>query len=160
MVTIAVAGGTGGFGKTIVQELIKQKKHKVIVLSRKASPIADTDVPVLAADYANVENLKKILEEEKVEVVISAIIMASEQASQCQLNLITAASQTSSVKRFMPSEYGVDYTEEMLSFQPAAAWWLSAISLLRTTNLEFTRVIFGWVSDFLGTPHFPTNLSP
>ncbi|CAI6340400.1 unnamed protein product [Periconia digitata] len=159
MVTVAVAGGTGGFGKTIVQELVKQKRHKVIILSRKASPVKDLDVPVLAADYSNPASLRTLFTDEQVEIVISAIIMASEQSNQAQLNLIEAAAQTSSVERFMPSEFGVNYTPEMLSFHPAAAWWLSAVSALRASNMQFTRVMFGWLTDFLGTPHFPSNLS-
>ncbi|KAF2025382.1 hypothetical protein EK21DRAFT_116859 [Setomelanomma holmii] len=35
MVTVAVAGGTGGIGKTMVEELARQGKHKTLVLSRR-----------------------------------------------------------------------------------------------------------------------------
>jgi NAD(P)-dependent dehydrogenase (short-subunit alcohol dehydrogenase family) len=35
MVTVAVAGGTGGIGRTIVEELVRQGKHQVLILSRK-----------------------------------------------------------------------------------------------------------------------------
>ena len=35
MVTVAVAGGTGNVGKTIVDALIASQKHEVIVLTRK-----------------------------------------------------------------------------------------------------------------------------
>jgi len=37
MVKVAVAGGTGGVGRTIVEELVRQSKHNVIILSRKVS---------------------------------------------------------------------------------------------------------------------------
>lgn len=37
MVTVAVAGGTGGIGRTIVETLVEQGKHKVVILSRKVS---------------------------------------------------------------------------------------------------------------------------
>jgi hypothetical protein len=35
MVTVAVAGGTGNVGRTIVDALEKSQKHDVIVLTRK-----------------------------------------------------------------------------------------------------------------------------
>ena len=34
MVTVAVAGGTGGIGRTIVEELVRQGKHQVVILIR------------------------------------------------------------------------------------------------------------------------------
>lgn len=37
MAIVAVAGGTGGVGKTIVGQLCQSKKHRVLVLSRKVS---------------------------------------------------------------------------------------------------------------------------
>ena len=35
MVRVAVAGGTGGLGRTVVEAIIASKKHDVFVLSRK-----------------------------------------------------------------------------------------------------------------------------
>lgn len=35
MVTVAIAGGTGGVGRTIIEELVGQDKHEVLILSRK-----------------------------------------------------------------------------------------------------------------------------
>lgn len=40
MAVIAVAGGTGGVGKTIVERLAQEPKHQVIVLSRSVSQIS------------------------------------------------------------------------------------------------------------------------
>jgi nucleoside-diphosphate-sugar epimerase len=37
MVTVAVAGGSGHVGRTIVDELRRSKKHDVIVLTREVS---------------------------------------------------------------------------------------------------------------------------
>lgn len=39
MITVAVAGGTGGVGKTLVETLAKQIKFRTIVLSRSVSDI-------------------------------------------------------------------------------------------------------------------------
>lgn len=38
MVTVAVAGGTGGVGKTIVETLVGNSEHQVIVLTRSVGP--------------------------------------------------------------------------------------------------------------------------
>ena len=35
MVRVAVAGGTGGLGRTLVEELVKSNKHEVFIFSRK-----------------------------------------------------------------------------------------------------------------------------
>jgi short-subunit dehydrogenase len=37
MTTVAIAGGTGGIGKTIVEELARVKKYNIIILSRSVS---------------------------------------------------------------------------------------------------------------------------
>jgi uncharacterized protein YbjT (DUF2867 family) len=37
MVTVAVPGGTGGVGRTIVDELVRQGRHQVLILSRQVS---------------------------------------------------------------------------------------------------------------------------
>jgi NAD dependent epimerase/dehydratase family enzyme len=42
MVNIAIAGGTGNIGQTLVEVLKESPKHKVIVLSRKVCWINDT----------------------------------------------------------------------------------------------------------------------
>jgi short-subunit dehydrogenase len=37
MITVAIAGGTGGIGKTIVEELASVNKYNIVVLSRTVS---------------------------------------------------------------------------------------------------------------------------
>lgn len=37
MPVVAVAGGTGGIGRTIVEEIVATGKHEVKILSRKVS---------------------------------------------------------------------------------------------------------------------------
>lgn len=47
MTVIAVAGGTGGVGKTIVERLVQQPDFTVIVLSRSVSgntPVSDYSI--------------------------------------------------------------------------------------------------------------------
>lgn len=37
MIVVAVAGGTGGIGRAIVNSIIRNAKHKVVILARKVS---------------------------------------------------------------------------------------------------------------------------
>jgi uncharacterized protein YbjT (DUF2867 family) len=37
MVTVAIAGGTGGVGRAIVNSIVANGKHKAIVLARRVS---------------------------------------------------------------------------------------------------------------------------
>lgn len=39
MSTIAVAGGTGGIGKTIVEALLQKPKYRVVVLTQNVWPL-------------------------------------------------------------------------------------------------------------------------
>ncbi|RYN40107.1 hypothetical protein AA0113_g377 [Alternaria arborescens] len=162
MVTVAIAGGTGGVGRTIVEELVGQDKHQVLILSRKANKIPGLEsVRVIEADYEDVASIKQSLQKHNVEVVISALALFTEESAKAQMNLIQAAIDSGSVKRFMPSEYGVNYSHPgVLDFHPAAKWWLDAADLLRSSHLDFTRVMFGWFSDYFGMPHCKSNMKP
>jgi nucleoside-diphosphate-sugar epimerase len=89
------------------------------------------------------------------------LALFTEESAKAQMNLIQAAIDSGSVKRFMPSEYGVNYSHPgVLEFHPAAKWWLDAADLLRSSHLDFTRVMFGWFSDYFGMPHCKSNMKP
>ncbi|CAN9112197.1 unnamed protein product [Alternaria sp. RS040] len=118
-------------------------------------------VRVIEADYEDVASVKQSLQKHNIEVVISALALFTEQSAKAQMNLIQAAIDSGSVKRFMPSEYGVNYSHPgVLEFHPAAKWWLDAADLLRSSHLDFTRVMFGWFSDYFGMPHCKSNMKP
>jgi hypothetical protein len=69
-------------------------------------------VSFLLADYSNIKSLTKVLESNKIDTVISAVSVIDDSNSTAQLNLIEAAERSSSTRRFIPSEYGVRYTEQ------------------------------------------------
>ncbi|KAF4780825.1 hypothetical protein HER10_EVM0003012 [Colletotrichum scovillei] len=160
MVVVAVAGGTGGVGKTILEQLQLSKKHEVILLSRKA-PItpASGGAKIVLADYGNIEALSLLLEKHNVETVISTIGFVGPEAAQSQLNLIAAADKAKSTRRFVPSEFGVWVSPDDTNAAVFGAW-LDAIAALKKTGLMYTRVINGWFMDYFGMPHTPSNLHP
>jgi hypothetical protein len=60
----------------------------------------------LTVDYNDVEQLAKTLEVNNVHSIISTIAMFDEKAAQSELNLISAASKSSSTMRFIASNWG------------------------------------------------------
>jgi nucleoside-diphosphate-sugar epimerase len=104
--------------------------------------------------------MTSLLQSHSVDVVISALILSSPDTSNAQLNLIAAASASGTVSTFLPSEYGIHYTEETASFHPAARYWLAAAAALRASHLRFTRVVFGWALDLYGLPRVKSYMKP
>jgi len=104
---VAVAGGSSGLGRTMVDALEAAKTHDYIVLSRKA-----TGSEKRAVDYSNIDGLTSLLESEQVDTVISMLPIDSDDSGQAQLNLIEAAERSKCTKRFLPSEFGMVYTKE------------------------------------------------
>jgi hypothetical protein len=76
------------------------------------------------------------------------------------MTLIRAAIESTTVRKFIPSEYGIKYTKELLSFHPAAQWWLDAAEALQNSHLQYTRIILGWTLDHYGIPRVPSNMKP
>ncbi|KAL7934702.1 hypothetical protein V8C35DRAFT_301619 [Trichoderma chlorosporum] len=153
---IAVAGGTGNFGRTLVEELKKSPLYNVVVLARKAPEVNDKEAPVIAVDYSNVAETAQKLADNKVEVVISAISVMDEVSSVSQVDLVKAASKSGTVNRFIVSEWGSPHPEESPLYQIRE----NALIELRKTNIEWTRVANGYFMDYYGYPHVKTNLMP
>ncbi|PLB47427.1 NmrA-like family protein [Aspergillus steynii IBT 23096] len=161
---IAVAGGTGGVGKTIVSKL----SGKVIILTRsKPEPPSDTNSPEdrkkVQVEYNDISSLSKTLEDHDVHTVISAISIYDGETSQSQLNLIQAADKSNVTTRFIPSEYSFIQTHDLLPIDPSIQHFIDAVQLLQKTNLQYTRVIPGFFMDYWGmNPEkvIQTNLQP
>ncbi|KAB8222854.1 hypothetical protein BDV33DRAFT_200992 [Aspergillus novoparasiticus] len=162
MTIIAVAGGTGGVGRTIVETLVQHAKHQVILLTRgvpKSDPLLDK-IKQVQVGYNDATALARTLDQHEVHTIISAIGIVSDETSQSQLTLINAAAQSSATKRFIPSEYSFIQTEDLLSIDPSIKYWLAAAELLKKTTLQFTRIIPGFFMDYWGMPAVRTNLQP
>ncbi|KAF3386454.1 hypothetical protein F1880_000160 [Penicillium rolfsii] len=164
MAVVAVAGGTGGVGKTLVERLSQESNLEVIVLSRtgvsKKASGPQENVQIVQIDYSDIPSMTAELERHNVHTIISAIGLVSNETSQSQLNLIEAAEKSNSTKRFIPSEYSFIQTPELLSVDPSIQWWLDAANRLKSSSLLHTRVIPGFFMDYWGMPHAKTNLHP
>ncbi|KAI8662311.1 NAD(P)-bd-dom domain-containing protein [Fusarium sp. Ph1] len=156
MKVIAVAGGTGHVGRTIVETLTQSPSFRIIVLGRKATPSNPGEPLHVAVDYANVAAVATTLEQHNVHTVISAIQVANEEASAAEANLIKAAGQSSSVKRFIVSGWG-SLPSEM---SPTSVFQKASLDALRKTGLEWTRFAVGYFLDCYSLTSLKTHLPP
>ncbi|KAI6771246.1 hypothetical protein HG531_008871 [Fusarium graminearum] len=159
MKVIAVAGGTGSVGSTIVDGLVEYGNHKVFALSRTERPSTGA-VNYLKVDYSDIDATTKALEEANVNTVICAIAVISPESNQAQKNLIQAAAQSRPTKRFVISSFDALHMKEDVEIAP---WWgytFEAIDMLEKTSLVYTRIANGWFLHYYGMPHWKTNLEP
>lgn len=126
---VAIAGGSGGLGRALVDAL-KDSPYKPVVLARqvkhfrnfgltatdlnKANPELESQigVPVLQATYSDQDALVKLLEDNKIDTVISTI-SNYDNSHSTEMNVIEAAERSSVTHRYIPSIWSAfDYTEE------------------------------------------------
>ncbi|KAF2678502.1 NAD(P)-binding protein [Lentithecium fluviatile CBS 122367] len=159
MVVIAVPGGTGGVGRTIMDALRDSGKHTAIALSRKAPKTQDPINPILAVDYNDVDALTKVLEDNNVEVVISAIFIFDETSSATEINVVKAAEKSKTTTRFIISNWGLPTPPEELRLSPQKAR-LAVIAAISQTTLEWTQFYNGFFLDYYGMPYIQSYLNP
>ncbi|BCR97538.1 uncharacterized protein AKAW2_30857S [Aspergillus luchuensis] len=154
--TVAVAGGTKGLGLTIAEALAVHGKHNVVIFSRKSTPGLDEKLParLVVVDYDNVQNLTEALEEYKVSDVICTINAYG--SSLPERNLIRAAENSSTTKRFIPSIFaGFAYPTKYPEVAKSKA---EALEELAKTSLMHTAVYNGMFMDFYGSPLLKSNV--
>ncbi|KAF4962146.1 hypothetical protein FSARC_9763 [Fusarium sarcochroum] len=158
MVVIAVAGGTGKVGRTIVETIISAGNHQTIVLSREGNKSLEEElgVPIFPVDYHDVSALTQLFEEHNVHTIISTIGMNGD--SPPELDLIKAADAAGPIKRFISSDWGLPHTEEQGSQANSARNKLRAQEELRKTSLEWTSIHNGFFLDFWGSSNVKSYL--
>ncbi|UKZ78246.1 hypothetical protein TrVFT333_005982 [Trichoderma virens FT-333] len=155
MSVIAVAGGTGNVGRTIVETLAESSEYKVIVLGRKAQAVVE-NIPTFAVDYVDIDATAELLRQHNVVTVISAIQVTDETSSAAEIGLIKAAEQSSTVSRFIASGWGSLPSKA----SPASVLQRASEDALRSTMLEWTRFSVGIFMDYYGMPAIKTHLPP
>lgn len=106
---VAVAGGTGTIGSSIVSALASSGRHTPVILSRSAPSTPSTTTRVVetrVVDYASHESLVQALRD--IDAVISALLIPGPEFVSYQLNLLRAAEEAK-CKRFAPSEWALSY---------------------------------------------------
>jgi hypothetical protein len=69
-------------------------------------------VGILVVSYDDKDVMQKVLEEQKIEVVLSTISPANPTSFDAQVRLINACADSDSVKRFAPSEWLLDFEKK------------------------------------------------
>ncbi|QKD56884.2 uncharacterized protein FOBCDRAFT_241585 [Fusarium oxysporum Fo47] len=152
MTVIAVAGGAGKLGRAIVELLVEQGQHIVVVLAREGAQ-------VIAVDYADAGKLAAALEANSVETVISTINSLGDISAE--LSLIQAAEKSASTKRYIPSIWGIKYTDEIASYFPIAQAKFNTIAALEATStLEYSAVLNGYFADYWVVPKVKSYQDP
>ncbi|KAH6668598.1 hypothetical protein F5X68DRAFT_249384 [Plectosphaerella plurivora] len=159
--TVAVAGGTGGLGRSITEAIIADGKYEVVILSRKADEEKANEIGarIISADYTSVEALTKLLEDNKIQTVVSTLQLMG--GAQHELNLVVAADRSSTTRRYVPSTWVVDFGEEfgLASYPPSAKGKEEIIHTLQSSQLEFTSWNIGLFTDYYVAPHVKSHLS-
>ncbi|KAJ4306156.1 hypothetical protein N0V88_000952 [Collariella sp. IMI 366227] len=160
MSMIAVAGGTGKLGRAILDALLAEGKHSVVVLARETSEAKEKEIGtrIHAVNYGDIDSLTAVLETNKVEVVISTIDAGN--GAESEHNLIQAANKSSVTKRYIPSNWGIRYTEKIATYFPFANIKLGFIKALEATSLEYTSVLNGYFTDYFVVPKIKSYMFP
>nr|BAB01487.1 unnamed protein product [Verticillium dahliae]BAB01488.1 unnamed protein product [Verticillium dahliae] len=114
MAIIAVAGGTGNLGRTLAKAIIATGKHEVRILGRKPNPNLEKSlgVPIIPVDYTDIVATTKILEDNNIHTIVSAIAMLVFGDAPPEVDLIRAADASNTTKRFIASGWGIPHTRE------------------------------------------------
>ncbi|KAH6974334.1 hypothetical protein BKA56DRAFT_490357 [Ilyonectria sp. MPI-CAGE-AT-0026] len=159
---IAVAGGTGGVGRALVEAIIARGKHEVKILSRKPNDTLSEEVgvPIIVVDYTSVDALKKVFEDNSIETVISALSTMPEAGVPPEVNMVQAAQASKVTRRFVPSNWGVPTTGALVAKIPTTGMKNQAIDALKKTDLEYTTFYAGFFADFFTGPSIKTYMTP
>ncbi|KAH7147189.1 hypothetical protein B0J13DRAFT_584505 [Dactylonectria estremocensis] len=148
MTVIAVAGGAGKLGRAIVEALVEQGQHDVVVLAREVNTIMIRNIknkivlipavprpkipkePELWLWTTDTSRLAAVLETNKIET------------------LIQAAEKSVSTKRYIPS------------FPIAQSKLDITAALEATSTLEYTAVLNGYFADYWVAPKVKSYQDP
>ncbi|CAD5317267.1 unnamed protein product [Arabidopsis thaliana] len=156
---ILVIGGTGYIGKFLVEASAKAG-HSTFALVREATlsdPVKgktvqsfkDLGVTILHGDLNDHESLVKAIKQ--VDVVISTV--GSMQILD-QTKIISAIKEAGNVKRFLPSEFGVD-VDRTSAVEPAKSAFAGKIQIRRTIEAEGIPYTYA-VTGCFGGYYLPT----
>ncbi|RMJ19900.1 hypothetical protein CDV36_000427 [Fusarium kuroshium] len=160
MVNVAVLGGSGHVGKTIVDALKEHPNHTVIVLSRQAPSTVDPDAPTVLVQYDDEESLKSALETHEIDTVISCLGVHDDKLAEVEAAVIRASDRSKHTKRFIPSNWSLPNADSSKSpLNPWAVFQRKALDLLRTTDLQWTEIAPGYFLDYWGMPYIKTHLT-
>ena len=117
---------------------------------------------MIQTDYLSEDFLVEQLSAKHVDIVICAFSMDSDSACAAQLRLIRAADRCPCVKRFIPSEFNVEYDvgDDILPYPEKRFHLTARRELAKTSSLEYTYIYSGMFMDYFGLPRVASSLRP
>jgi len=159
--TVLVVSSTGMLGTKIVSALLDKGATVVKALIRpgrddeknrqKIEKMKAQGATIVEGDLMKPETLLPICK--GVDVVVSAV-GNNQETVPGQKNLIDAAKQQG-VKRFIPSDYSVDYRKLDYGDNDNLDKRKEVLSYLQQSGLEYTLILNGAFMDNVGTPYMP-----
>lgn len=158
--TVLVVGSTGMLGIKIISALLDKGTTEVKAMVRPGSDSKEENrrkieqmkaqgATIVEGDLMKPETLLSICE--GVDVVVSAV-GNNQETVPGQKNLIDAAKQQG-VKRFIPSDYSVDYRKVDYGDNDNLDMRKEVLSYLQQSSLEYTLILNGAFMDNIGTPY-------
>lgn len=150
--TVAVAGGTGGLGSMISEELLKSKAFKVIILTRDASKCSSSKLKgaeFRTVDYSNEQSIKEQLK--GVQVLVSALATGAVGDEQIRL---AKGAKSAGVSLFLPSEFGLNTSHPEVAKMEVLAAKIRLAEHCSKIGLKTVRVMSGCFIDTFFLPWF------
>ena len=160
--TVLVVGSTGMLGSKIVSALLDKGTIQVKAMVRSSNDSNEENrqkieamkakgAAIVEGNLMQPETLLSVCE--GVDVVVSAV-GNNEVTVPGQKNLIDAAKQQG-VKRFIPSDYSVDYRKLDYGDNDNLDMRKQVFEYLQQSGLEYTLILNGAFMDNVGTPYMP-----
>ncbi len=158
--TVLVIGSTGMLGTKIVNALLNKGEAQVRAMIRSGSydkhqqnieAMKTGGAEVVEGDLMKPDTLLPICE--GVDVVVSAV-GNNKTTVPGQKNAIDAAKQQG-VKRFIPSDYSVDYRKLDYGDNDNLDMRKEVLEYLQDSGLEYTLILNGAFMDIITTPFMP-----
>ncbi|KAF9223182.1 NAD(P)-binding protein [Gyrodon lividus] len=145
--SFAVVGAGPHIGIRIVKAFLATNTP-VLVIARPSSnvsalPVDDQNLKVVRADYMSAVGITRVLQEHKIDVLISAVNLVSGGAAA--QHVLADAAKAAGVKLFVPSEFGTMVQSEE---GPAGAK-LQFAKYLKSIGLPSLRIYNGLFLEFI-----------
>ncbi|KAF9240004.1 hypothetical protein BU15DRAFT_87757 [Melanogaster broomeanus] len=149
--SFAIVGAGPHIGIPIVKAFLAISTP-ILVIARPSSNVSalladDQNLKVIRADYTSVPDITKVLQEHKIDVLISAVSLVT--GGVATQHVLADAAKAAGVKLFVPSEFGTKLQSEegVAGAKPRFAKYLNSIGLpsLRIYNGLFHEFI-PWLS--------------
>ncbi|KAK1140882.1 hypothetical protein N8T08_009755 [Aspergillus melleus] len=158
---IAIAGGAGNLGRYLIEELLKDDRFSVVVLTRQQLPQDSPSTPVSSpnltyhqTDYT-LPSLTTILTTTQATTLISTLNPPEHLYLPLHTSLLSACLASPLCKRLIPSDWAgnvEDHPNSPRAYGRTRAPFRDILS--QTSGITYTSFNLGWFMDYFLPPEF------